>query len=420
MRIQTEIKLKSYFLLFILLIGTFYLQAQQKNKKVIFILADGIPADVIEKLQKPFIDSIANIGGYKRAFVGGEKGGYSQSPTISAVGYNSLLTGTWANKHNVWDNDIKEPNYNYRNIFRLVKESDPSKKIAIFSTWLDNRTKLIGESLPQAGSIVTDFHSDGYELDTVSYPHDNQSLYIHKIDERVTKEAADCIKANGPDLSWLYLEYTDDVGHRYGNSPQQIEALGYVDKQVGKILEAVQYRQKNFAEDWMILLTTDHGRDPVSGKSHGNQSDRERTTWIVTNVKDMNNYYRNYQTAITDILPTIARYMDIKIPRGNLMEIDGTSLIGKVSIASPIVHLTNNRMDIGWKPLDETGRVKIWLATTNNFKYGGEDIYHLMAEPLVSDGSVSLDLGPYPSAFYKIVLEAPFNMVNRWVFVKKY
>ncbi|HEV3251957.1 MAG TPA: alkaline phosphatase family protein, partial [Puia sp.] len=73
-----------------------------------------------------------------------------------------------------------------------------------------------------------------------------------------------------------------------------------------------------------------------------------------------------------------------------------------------------------WKPLDETGKIKIWLATTNNFKYGGEDIYHLMAEPLVSDGSVSLDLGPYPSAFYKVVLEAPFNVVNRWVFVKKY
>ena len=418
MHLQTNAKLKRYILLFILLAGTFYMQAQQKKKKVIFILADGIPADIIEKLQKPFIDSIVKIGGYKRAFVGGEKGSYSQSPTISAVGYNSLLTGTWVNKHNVWDNDIKEPNYNYRNIFRLVKESDPSKKIAIFSTWEDNRTKLVGESLPQAGSIVTDFHSDGYELDTISYPHDNQSLYIHKIDDRVTTEAANCVKANGPDLTWLYLEYTDDIGHRYGNSPQQAEAFGYVDKQVGKIFEAVRYRQKNFDEDWMILVTTDHGRDPVSGKNHGGQSDRERTTWIVTNYKDMNNYYRNYQTAITDILPTVARYMNIMIPRRDLMEIDGTSLIGKISIASPIVHYSNNRIDIGWQSLDETGNVKIWVATTNNFKLGGTDTYHLLAETPILAKSASIDLGPYPSSFYKIVLEASFNMVNRWIFVK--
>jgi predicted AlkP superfamily pyrophosphatase or phosphodiesterase len=418
MHLQINAILKRYILLFILLTGTFSMQAQQKKKKVIFILADGIPADIIEKLQKPFIDSIVKIGGYKRAFVGGEKGSYSQSPTISAVGYNSLLTGTWVNKHNVWDNDIKEPNYNYRNIFRLVKESDPSKKIAIFSTWEDNRTKLLGESLPQAGSIVTDFHSDGYELDTISYPHDNQSLYIHKIDDRVTTEAANCIKANGPDLTWLYLEYTDDIGHRYGNSPQQAEAFGYVDKQVGKIFEAVRYRQKNFDEDWMILVTTDHGRDPVSGKNHGGQSDRERTTWIVTNCKDMNNYYRNYQTAITDILPTVARYMNIMIPRRNLMEIDGTSLIGKISITSPIVHYSNNRIDIGWQSLDETGNVKIWVATTNNFKLGGTDTYHLLAETPVLAKSASIDLRPYPSSFYKIVLEASFNMVNRWIFVK--
>jgi hypothetical protein len=100
------------------------------------------------------------------------------------------------------------------------------------------------------------------------------------------------------------------------------------------------------------------------------------------------------------------------------MEIDGTSLIGKISIASPIFHYSNNRIDISWQSLDETGNVKIWVATTNNFKLGGTDTYHLLAETPVLAKSASLDLGPYPSSFYKIVLEAPFNMVNRWIFVK--
>lgn len=95
--------------------------AQSKQKKVVFIIADGIPADVIEKVATPGIDAIAKEGKYMRAYVGGEKDGYTQTPTISAVGYNSLLTGTWVNKHNVWDNDIKAPNYNYWNIFRLSR-----------------------------------------------------------------------------------------------------------------------------------------------------------------------------------------------------------------------------------------------------------------------------------------------------------
>src|SRR4051794_8697433 len=74
----------------------------EKEKKVLFVIVDGIPADVLERVNTPSIDQISSDGGYARAYLGGERGGYSETPTISAVGYNSLLTGTWANKHNVW------------------------------------------------------------------------------------------------------------------------------------------------------------------------------------------------------------------------------------------------------------------------------------------------------------------------------
>ncbi|HYH55227.1 MAG TPA: alkaline phosphatase family protein, partial [Anseongella sp.] len=54
------------------------LEAQVK-KKVVFVIVDGISADVIEKLATPNLDIIAEQGGYTRAYVGGEKGAYSQS-----------------------------------------------------------------------------------------------------------------------------------------------------------------------------------------------------------------------------------------------------------------------------------------------------------------------------------------------------
>ena len=31
-----------------------------------------------------------------------------ETATISAAGYMSLLTGTWGNEHNVYDNEVKK------------------------------------------------------------------------------------------------------------------------------------------------------------------------------------------------------------------------------------------------------------------------------------------------------------------------
>ena len=83
-----------------------------------------------------------------------------------------------------------------------------------------------------------DYKFDGLELDTTKYPHDDN--YIHKIDEAVATEAACYIKEEGPDLSWVYLQYTDDMGHRHGDSEKFYEAIRTADRQVGRIWDATE------------------------------------------------------------------------------------------------------------------------------------------------------------------------------------
>lgn len=401
-------------LLFVVAISGF----TQKTPKAIFIIADGIPADVIERINPPALAAISKQGGYTRAYVGGEKNGYSQTPTISAVGYNSLLTGTWVNKHYVWDNDIAAPNYNYWNIYRFLKAQYPKKTTAVFSTWLDNRTKLVGSDSAKAGNLQPDFYFDGMELDTVRYPHDTAGYFYHLIDEAVADTAAVYIKRVAPDLSWVYFEYTDEMGHRHGNSKQMDDAVIKIDKQIGKIWQAIQYRENNFNEEWQIWITTDHGREEY-GYGHGGQSQRERNTWIVTNAKGLNERFRKQQPGIVDIMPSIASFLKLSIPKDKLMEIDGVSLIGKLSATDAKASIKNNSLEIKWNVINKEGKAKIWMATTNNFKTGGHDDYKLAAEVPVAGGKAIVDAKHFPSDFYKIVIEMPYNILNRWVLVKQ-
>ncbi|WP_339757380.1 alkaline phosphatase family protein [Algoriphagus aquimarinus] len=387
--------------------------AQENAKKVLFVILDGIPADVLDSVATPNIDKISAIGGYTDASMGGEIGGYSETPTISAVGYNSLLTGVWANKHNVWGNSIKNPNYNYWTVFRMLKEADPTKKTAIFSTWLDNRTKLVGANLPATGDFTFDYYFDGMELDTLNFPHEKDRKYIYQIDEAVSKEAARYIQKDGPDMSWMYLEFSDDMGHGFGNSPQMIDGVEKADVQIGRVWEAIQYREKTFGEDWLIVITTDHGRTD-DGFGHGGHSPRERSTWIVTNSKYTNSHFEGTPHMV-DILPSIANHMNLSIPKKIAMELDGTPFIGSVEATALKAELKNGEISMNWESLSKGEKGRVWVSTTNEFKTGGLDNYWLVGEVNLDDKQKKFSLNGTQSEIFKVVLETPSGYLNYWI-----
>ena len=271
----------------LLLLATAFVCSEAKTRKTLFVIVDGIPADCIERLKPHTIMDIAEEGGYARAYCGGDVGMYSETPTISAIGYSNIITGTWMNKHNVRGNSNIQENYNYPTIFRIAKNQSRPVTTAIYSSWTDNRTVLLGEGKPETGNLKIDYVFDGYDNDKTNFPNKPGDFHIFDIDAHVCAEAAKNIRTNAPDLNWVYLWYTDDAFHIKGNGEHSDWSVTATDSLLSDVWEAVKYREKNNDEEWLVIIVTDHGRGN-DGHNHGGQSARERTVWMATNLKKRN------------------------------------------------------------------------------------------------------------------------------------
>lgn len=399
----------------LLLILSLTLTLQAKTRKVAYIVLDGIPADYIERVAPRTIFEVAKVGAYARAVTGGEIGAYSQTPTISAIGYMNILTGTWMNKHNVTGNSNLQPNYNYWSIFRIAKEQKKNYKTAIFSSWVDNRKVLIGEGKAETNNLKIDYVFDGYDRDSVHFAPKPEHLQIFDIDSVVCKAASTTIRESAPDLSWVYLWYTDAGYHLKGDGQFMDDYVRKTDELIAPIWEAVQYREKNYDEEWLFIITTDHGRNE-SGHDHGGQNERERSVWISTNQKSVNEHFNRKSLALTDITPSICSFMNFELPQAIYFEQDGISFLGKTDIYDLRTAPFDNNVTLKWECDKSNENVDIYIATDNKFKTGGTDNWIKVGSGKAKDKSFTVDLSNYAtSKFYKFVVATPNNKLTRWL-----
>lgn len=394
-----------------LLVVACALQGAAKERKTLLVIADGIPRDVVERMwpELPGLQAVAERGGRFDLYTGGEIGAYNETPTISAVGYANILTGTWVNKHRVTDNDIACPNRHYEHLFALLRASDRSARTAVFSTWADNRLKLLGAAEDPAQNPT--YCYDGMENDPEHFPHKPDGSHFLDIDRAVADSAATMIRECAPDLTWVYLEYPDEAGHRYGNGPEFDRSVRCVDRQVARLYDAVTFREQAYGEEWGVVVVTDHGRNET-GLFHSWQTPRERSCWIVTNLP-ANEYLRSGNASLVDVVPTIVRFMGIEVPRDKEAEFDGIPLTGRVSGYGLRAYCQQDSVLLTWNVLDPAGKARVWRARTNEFARGGKDDYELVATVPVKNGMVRIPASE--GTFDKVVVEMPHNLLGRWV-----
>ncbi|GAA5495775.1 hypothetical protein Rhal01_01954 [Rubritalea halochordaticola] len=234
------------------------------GRRVLYIGIDGVRPDALQAANTPNMDALAAEGVITyNAFSGGVLGTSSQQSTYSGPGWSSLLTGVWTDKHKVTNNSFTGHDFqNYPHFFRRIKEEVPTAHVSSIIHWSPIDTVIV-EGSKDGGVEFVDFRS-------------NQST-----DTGVANVAAAQLGSSDPDVMFLHFDEVDYAGHGYGYStsvPEYLSAIEGVDGYIGTVLTALQNRPQYAQEDWLVIVSTDHGG---TGTGHGGQTSGERTIFML-------------------------------------------------------------------------------------------------------------------------------------------
>jgi hypothetical protein len=136
--------------------------------------------------------------------------------------------------------------------------------------------------------------------------------------------------------------------------------------------------------------------------------------WMVTNAKNLNERFWSGKAEMVDILPSISRFLDLKIPKDRARELDGVPLIGDISLTDAGLVESEKEFLLNWTPVEKLGKVRIYLSPTNHFSEGGKDDYRLIGESELQSGSHRIPKSQLTEGFFKILIEGEKNSVNVW------
>jgi len=189
-------------------------------------------------------------------------------PSVSGPGWSSLLIGVWPDKHGVTDNEFTGKRYDrYRDFLTRVEEVRPELGTFAVADWTplvraDDGVATISDRIDVKQVL------DGYELGWA------------EADARSVDLAVEHLRTADPDALFVYLGNPDETSHEQGSiGPEYREAIVLADRHVGRLVTAVRARPSWEREDWLILVSTDHGRRADGG--HGGDTPEERTIFYL-------------------------------------------------------------------------------------------------------------------------------------------
>lgn len=243
-------------------VSTFLSQENEKKKKVLVLGFDGFREDALESvigMDRSAITQIMKQGGLYHSLAGAD----GNQETSTAPGWLSILHGNWAYQLGVHDNDGVKP---LESTTFLTEAADNGYHTTFIASWEPHFDTTYREDIANLQNHVV-YQKTGSDEETTA-----------KLNEIVRDTSETSF-----DIIFSTFEYADHAGHTlgYGNAVEGYRnATKMVDNIAYEIIEMIANREQYHKEDWLIIITTDHGG---IGTSHGGQREEEKNTWFVVN-----------------------------------------------------------------------------------------------------------------------------------------
>ncbi|MFF2008431.1 alkaline phosphatase family protein [Streptomyces sp. NPDC058195] len=231
--------------------------------RVLVVGIDGVRLDLLPGLATPHLDGIARAGFLEPVEVD------PATPTMSGPCWTTIVTGVGVAKHGVWANRLDGN--------RLDVFPDFTTRLA---AECGRRTFAVGGWAPlflaqQGGPLFVAPTRLAYVAPRADTPE-----AWEEADEKVTAEAEHLLGLDEElHAGFVYLGAVDETAHFLGCGQEYRRSVEAADRRLGRLLTAIRQRPGHAAEDWTVIVVTDHGHRDEGG--HGGRSPQERTAWIA-------------------------------------------------------------------------------------------------------------------------------------------
>ncbi len=249
-------------------------------RRVLVVGIDGARPDAMEAANTPWFDFLRRHGAYTA-----DARTQLNGPTKSAPGWLSVFTGVSPARHRVVANGEYTNRDGSHRTF-AARAFDAGRRVVVSSAWPEITSNIVEPDV--ALERAFNFDATGATWLATRLRTTDADVYVQHFDQ------------------------VDGTGHGSGfsrDNPNYIVAIERVDALLGRLLDGVLARPNVAREDWLVVMTTDHGG---RGNDHGPMDADNQTIWfLVAGTSIPPGALPAGQTSQMDVAPTVLRWIGV-------------------------------------------------------------------------------------------------------------